>query len=605
VSNNPVVKLNEAYLEFVDGKIDRRGLLVRASALGLSAASVATFMRGVPANAQDASPAAAPSGDFSFTSIKFDEYKAQLLQAFPFEEPANTGGSVINGDSSSLTTTNLLISSDAPTNPVLNLVYETLVGSSPIDGQYVPALAEWWEIAADGRTYTFHLRQDVTWHDGTRFTADDVIFSMEAQADPATTSAYTTSFNATVESFTKVDDYTVQVVSPAVLAQVVFLGNSYCPIVPKHIWESVPHDQWSTDPGATGEDPSRVIGTGMFKFVELNSGDGLARFARNENYWDTPPVIDEFIFQVWPDDISAVEALRAGDIDFYENVPPSDTQALMDEEHLDVALYDTFSFSFYAYQMDFERFKVFEDVRTRQALAYAIDRQSIVDNISLGYAEVAQGSQPVLSVAYAPDEIRTKYTYDPEKAKQLLADAGWADADGDGVLENGDLKLSFRMTYGTGSATTDQMIAYMQEAWAAIGAEMVPDGVDFSDALLPIITGPAPSHDYETILLAFNWDATADQSAMFSTESYNGGFNFMKYSNPEVDRLNAEANQTIDPDLRRQLLIESANLVNEDLPLNIILFRKDRTAYNVRMHNYFPNALGGIFWPLQYVWVDA
>jgi peptide/nickel transport system substrate-binding protein len=605
VSNNPVIKLNEAYLEFLDGKLSRRSLAARAAALGLSAASVATFMRGVPASAQDASPVAATSEDMSFQSITFDEYKAQLMQAFPFEEPANTGGSVINGDSSSLTTTNLMVSSDAPTNPVLALVYETLVGSSPIDGQYVPLLAERWEIAPDGRTYTFYLRQDVTWHDGTPFTADDVVFSMEAQADPATTSAYTTSFNATVESFSKVDDYTVQVVAPAVLAQVVFLGNSYCPIVAKHIWESVPHADWATDPGSTGEDPSRVIGTGMFKFVELNSGDGLARFARNENYWDTAPVIDEFIFQVWPDDISAVEALRAGDVDFYENVPPSDTQALIDEDHLDVALYDTFSFSFYAYQMDFERFNLFEDVRTRQALAYAIDRQSIVDNIMLGYAEVAQGSQPTLSIAYAPDEIRTQYVFDPEKAKSLLAEAGWTDSDGDGVLDKDGQKLSFRMTYGTGSATTDQIVAYLQEAWATVGAEMVPDGVDFSDALLPIITGPAPSHDYETILLGFNWDATADQSAMFSTDSYVGGFNFMKYSNPEVDRLNEEANQTIDPAERRRLLVESANLVNDDLPLNVMLFRKDRTGYNVRMHNYFPNALGGIFWPLQYVWVDA
>jgi peptide/nickel transport system substrate-binding protein len=603
VSNNPVVKLNEAYHEFLDGKIDRRGLMIRAGALGLSAASVATFMRGVPASAQDASPAASPTGDLSFTSMTAAEATAQTLAAFPMEEPASTGGKVIMGEiaSASLSTTNIILADNSPTIPVMALVFESLVGSSPVDGQYIPGLADHWTVGPDGKTYTFALREGVTWHDGTPFTADDVIFSMDAQANPETGSSYTSTFVNSVASYKKIDDLTVELVSTALFAPVVFLGSMYAPVMAKHLWENVAPADWATDPGSTGEDPSRVIGTGPLKFVELNASDAVARFAPYENYYDQKAVFEEFIFQPWPDETSAIEALRAGQIDFYENVPPSDVESLDAEDTLDVALYDTYSFSFYGSNLDPEKTTLFQDVKTRHAMAFAIDRQSIVDNIQLGYAEVAQGSQPVLSIAYAPDQITTHYNYDPEKAKQLLADAGWADSDGDGVLELDGQKFEFEIMYASGSATTDQIVAYIQEAWAAVGIAATPSAVDFSAVLIPAIT---ENFNYQLALLGFNWDATGDQSPMFSSDQYKTGFNFMKYSNPEVDKLNKTANETVDPDARRQALINAANLVNEDLPVLVISFRKDRTAYNTRIHNFYPNALGGLLWSVPFLWVS-
>jgi len=599
------VKLNEAYHEFLAGKMDRRGLMLRASALGLSAASVAAFMRGVPASAQDASPVASPTGDLSFTSITAAEYVQQLTSAFNFEEAGNTGGTVIMGElnSSLLTTSNLVLGDNSPTNPVLSLMYETLLGSSPIDGQYVPGLADYWEIAPDGKTYTFHLRSGVTWHDGTPFTADDVIFSMDAQSDEATGSAYTSGFNATVASYTKIDDMTVEMVATDVMAQVVFLGNSYAPIVAKHIWESVPHENWKDDPGSTWSDAARIVGTGPFKFSEYDASSNVARFVKNDAYYDSffVPTIDEFIFQPWQDETAAIEALRAGQIDFYEGIPAPDTQSIIDDPTLDVAIYDTFSFSFYGTNLDPEKTPLFQDVKVRQALAYAIDRQSIVDNILLGYGEVAQGSQPTLSVAYAPDQITTHYDYNPDTAKALLADAGWVDSDGDGVVELDGQKLEFEVMYGSGSAQSDSIVAFIQEQWAAIGVAMTPNPVSFSDVLIPAIVD---SQDFQVAFLGFNWDATGDQSAMFSTE-YFPQFNFVKYSNAEVDALNKQANATIDPDARRELLIESANLVNDDLPMNVLWFTKGRTGYNVRLHNFFPNALGGILWSVPKVWVEA
>jgi peptide/nickel transport system substrate-binding protein len=603
MAENPVIKLNDLYLQFAAGKIDRRQFVARAATLGLSAASLAHFFRAIPASAQDATPATTYP---PFTSIKRDQWKAQLAEQFPFTKDIGaqqTGGKVIYGDlaSSDMNTFNGILADSAPTIEFTGLMFETLVSSSPIDGQYAPGLADYWEIAADGKTYTFHLHPGIKWHDGQPFTADDVVFSLAAQANPDTGSSYTSTFNATVASFSKVDDLTVKIVATDVFAQVVFLGNSYCPIMPKHLWENVAAKDWKSDKGSTGQDPSRVVGTGFVKFKERNEGEATTTWDINKDYWDGPAVYDQLLFQTRPDDTAAVEALRAGEIDVFNDVPQPDVASLNAEPDINVSLYDTFSFGWYGYNLDPTKTPLFQEKEVRQALFYAIDRQSIVHNILLDLAEVANGTQPKLSIAYAPDKITTVYDYDPAKANQMLDAAGWAKGS-DGIREKNGNKLKFEVMYGSGSATSDQIIAKIQEDWKNVGAEMTPSAVDFSQVLVPAITD---THNFQICFLGFEWDVTGDQSAMFSTDSYHGGFNVMKYSNPQVDELNKQASRELDQEKRKQLLIQSSNLVNEDLPVGVLWFRKGRTGYNKkRLHNFSPNALAGWYWSLPYVWVS-
>jgi peptide/nickel transport system substrate-binding protein len=603
MSENPVKKLNDLYLRFSAGEFDRREFMTRASGLGLSAAALSWFFRAIPATAQEASPVATFE---PFTSIDRETYKAQLAEAFPFTKDIGaeqTGGTIIYGElaSSDLNTFNALLADSAPTLEFMGMINETLVGSSPIDGQYVPGVADSWDIAEDGKTYTFHLNPNAKFHDGTPLTSADVVFSFDAQSNDATASSYTTSFRNAVASYRAIDDHTVEVVAADVLAQVVFLGNAYAPIMPKHIWESVPFDQWAADPGSTGDDPTRVVGSGPLKFDSRDQGAGTTTFVANTEYWDGPPVWEKLIFSTRPDDVAAVEALRAGEIDIFDDVPQASIESLQGEPDLQIDLYDTYSFGWYGYNLDPEHTTLFQDVKVRQALLYALDRQSVVDNILLGLATVANGPQPTLSIAYAPDQVEPKYTYDPDKAASLLDEAGWV-AGSDGIREKDGQKLSFKVMYGSGSASSDQIIAFFQENWKAVGVEGTPDPVDFSGVLVPAITD---TRDFEVCFLGFNWDATGDQSAMYSTDGYAGGFNVMKYSNPEVDKLNAEANRELDPEKRKELLIQSASLVNADLPNVVLWYRKGRTGYNkTRIHNFAPNALAGWYWSLPFVWVS-
>ena len=600
-------QFDELLSQFRSKAIDRRQFLTRASAAGVGAAA-ALAMTGVkPTFAQDSTPEATPatpattpssSGPGEIVQLLADreEVRAQLYAAFPPTEDAPQGGDYVNGDSTDITTTNLLLGDNSPTNPVLALINEGLVGSSPVDGDYVPGLADSCELSADGLTLTYKLHEGVSWHDGEAFTTDDVVLSHDAQSNPDTGSSYTGSFAATVASYQAIDEMTFEVTLLDTFARVVAFGNTYCPIMPAHIWGDVAFADWAADGGSTGVDPSRVIGTGPFTFTEWQQGTS-ATLTKNPDYWDDVPNLDTFVFRLYPNSTSAIEALLAGEIDSFENPDAADVETI-ESSGIEVQVYDTYSFGFYGYNMDPEKTPLFQQVEVRQALFYAIDRQSIIDNISLGYGVVANGTQPTLSVAYAPDEIETVYGYDPDMANQLLDSAGWTLGD-DGVRVNADgVRLAFEVMYGAGSAATDQQVAYIQDVWSAVGAEMTPNAVDFSTVLVPTITG---TYDYDIALLGFNWDYSGDQTAMFGTDSYGGGFNFMKYSNPEFDERAAAANVEQDDAARRTLLVEASNIVNNDLPVGILNFRQDRFAINSeRVQNYNANAYGGYLWSVQY-----
>ncbi len=601
-------QFDELLHQFRNGAIDRRQFLTRASAAGLGAAASMAMLGVKPAFAQDATPDATPlatpattpstSGPGEIVQLLVDreEYRAALYAAFPPTADAPQGGDYVNGDSTDITTTNLLLGDNAPTNPFLALVNEGLVGSSPVDGDYVPGLADSCELSADGLTLTYKLHEGITWHDGTPFTSADVVLSHDAQASPDTGSAYTGSFTDTVASYQAIDDLTFEVSLIDTFARVIAFGNTYCPIMPAHIWGDVAFADWAADGGSTGVDPMRVVGTGPFTFGEWQQGTS-ATLAKNANYWDDVPNIDSVIFRLYPDSTSAVEALLAGEIDSYENPDAADIETI-EAGGVEVQVYDTYSFGFYGYNLDPEKTPLFQQVEVRQALFYALDRQSIVDNILLGYGVVANGTQPTLSVAYAPDEIETVYNFDPDKSVQLLESAGWTLGDDD-IRTNADgLRLSFELMYNTGSAATDQQVAYIQDAWSQIGVEMTPNAVDFSTVLVPTITG---TYDYDVVLLGFSWDYSGDQTAMFGTDAYGPGFNFMRYSNPEYDQLAAAANVEQDDTARRALLVQASNIANNDLPVGIINFRQDRFAINTeRVQNYNANSYGGVFWSTSY-----
>lgn len=517
----------------------------------------------------------------------------EILAAYPLRrEGAPEGGSVIFGSLGDLETVNPLLASSLAAFDLLSLVYEGLVGVHPVDGSIVPGLADY-EVAADGVTYTFRIHPDAQFHDGAPVTAADAEFTLDTILDP-TSLGLASSVQAVLKEYRAVDKRTFVMVSNGPIAS--FLYDVPLVVMPKHLWAGVAPADWPADPGSTGQDPARVVGSGPFRFVERVQGDHVT-LARNDDYWDRElsrvPYLDNLIFRVMRDSPTRVLALEVGDVDV-ARLSSTDIDRLANAGEIAVVFYDTLGFDYYAYQLDRGKTPLFQDKAVRQALFVALDRQAIVQYIMAGRAEVARGTHPPLSPAYRPDEF-DQHDYDPERARELLAQAGWTDADGDGVVEKDGQRFSFTMLNRGESATRTNVAVYMQDAWADVGVEMKVEQLEFATLLERTY-----ARDFEMVLLGKDWTVDPGQGVMFGTGA---GDNVFGYSNPEYDRLEAEQRGTLDPEQRIDLIIEQAKIVWDELPVGILAFIPLSVGHTERLRNIFPNAFGltwsAPFWYLE------
>ena len=547
-----------------------------------------------PVGAAEASPVAASCEPF--TSPTAADERAAAEAAFPIEQPENTEGSYVTGAVGDLQAINPVFIESQPSSTVAGFIFEGLVGSNTEGQPVAGGLTEYYEVASDCVTYTFHLKTDKVWHDGVDVTANDVAFSLEALADESLASPYTGTFLDAVASWNVIDDDTIQLVATAPRAD--FLYSIQLSVIPMHIWESVPRAEWVTDPGTTGQDPARVVGTGPFRFESWTQGQEI-RLVRNDAYTPRPAWVADITVRLFTDTAAQFNAFLTGEIDDQGLEPEQVAQVEADTEQFTVASYPERGFTYYEFNIDPEVTVRFQDARVRQAFMWALDRQSIVDNILLGYGEVANGTQPSISYAYAPEGMDTVYTYDPARATALLTEAGWTDTNGDGTVDKDGVEMAFEFLYPSGSATNDSLVAYFQDAWSQVGIAITPRGLEFPALIEATTTTPT----FEMALYGFSWDASFIQDTMFGCDQYQVGFNDMRYCNPELDALADQIETTIDRDARAQLMVEYSNIVNEEQPVGIINFSVSVTAWNNRLHNVFPNAWGGA--GVDYLWVDA
>ena len=416
---------------------------------------------------------------------------------------------------------------------------------------------------ADG-TYdmTWHLQEGVLWHDGVEFTAEDVKFTLDFVHN--TPAVYNQSEYNKIIKATIVDKYTIVFTWDDLYT---FYPGIFEAMLPKHVLENLSWDEIARyEPYNRGPE---FIGTGPFMFEEWKSGEYI-RIVRNPNYWrgEQYPLIDEMVWQFIPDQTARFNAMKSGAYHIGQIEATQVKDFNVKGLHVEMIPSNVFYYVDLNVTPNGGRPELFGDVRVRKALYQAIDRKAIVDQLLEGTVEIANSPIPPTSGYHNPNISAPKY--DPENAKKLLAEAGWKDTNGDGILDKNGVKFSFTFMNRSGRADRIAIAQVVQAQLKQIGIEV-------------------NMKEYEAAAWSerwrnSNWDAQVGGWFMSSDASLtnyyhtrdgkNGSNNFTGMGNAELDKLMATADKTLDFD-KRKVLLDKAQQIIADEVVSLYLYYRD------------------------------
>jgi peptide/nickel transport system substrate-binding protein len=444
----------------------------------------------------------------------------------------------------------------------------------------VPGLASSWQVSADGLTITFGLRDDVLWHDGQPFSAADVEFTFKAIVNPSVGSPRQTDFSL-VEEFKAVDDTTFAVTLAAADCSILYdLGS--VSIVPWHL---------------LGDDDTRSsfnanpVGTGPFLFGEWVVGDHIT-LLRNRRYWGKVPHLDAWTYRVIADEEALLAGLQASQLD----VIPLPLNVLASVEaagRFQIHRYPANEYYFIGYNLDHP---ILGDVRVRRALSQAVDHQRLLDRILGGQGQLLDTG--LLPAHWAhPQEMAGYNTFDPVRAGQLLAEAGWVDNDGDGIRDHDGEPLRLRLGTNGENPTREAIAILAQQYYLAVGVAAEVELIKWGNLLEDVFT-----HDFDVVV--FSWPLALDPDGWelwHSSESVpDSGFNFVSYHNSRVDELLWRGLSVPKCEEARRAAIygEIATTLAKDQPYAFLFAPYNLIAVNERVGGVAPSPFAGLHWNL-------
>lgn len=444
-------------------------------------------------------------------------------------------------------------------------------------GNPIPDLAEKWEVSPDNLTYTYYLRKNIKFSDGSPVTADDVAFTLTLLDDPQYTSGvidistakikgadeYKNGNATSISGIKVVDPTTIQITTEEANPLNLTLLGGY--ILSKAYYGK---DYKKGQLDYLKALYSAPMGAGPYKFDQYVNGQEI-RYTANENYYGGKPKIEHLIFKVTAK-ATALQTFQAGETDMDSFTTDQDT--LEQLQGLGFASIKIRTVPDYGYIYVNNKKPYLKDTTVRQALIYGLDRQKIIDVKYKGYGEVANVFTAPTLWSYTEDGV-TKYNYDPEKAKQLLDAAGWkAGSDGIRTKDGQRLKLSYLTT-----KADDQIIPIAKENYKDIGIEFVPEVLDANTMFSRLTKG-----DYDLLSVRTNGLIDPNDSvAEFASDKPD--LNVSGYSNPKVDALIKEGISTVDEAKRKDTYKKLYQELSNDPPVILIDYRKSIAAWNSRI----------------------
>ena len=483
------------------------------------------------------------------------------------------------GDASLL---NPVLLSDSASNDIAGLVFNGLIKYDK-DIQLVGDLAESWEVSRGGLLIVFHLRKGVRWHDGQPFTAEDVLFTYQKLKDPKVHTPYASDFDD-VQSVIAPDPYTVRVTYRKAFAP--GLASWGMGIVPKHIFEK---GDFNAHPANRSP-----VGTGPYRFKEWKT-DQYILLEANPDYFEGKPYLQRYVYRIIPDQAVQFLEMRNQTIDSISLSP--DQYKAYDSifDHHQRFRYPSFKYVYFGFNLKNELFK---DLRVRQALALAIDRQSMVQGIVLGLGQPITGPFPITSWAYNA-EVKP-VPYDPDRARALLAECGWKPVPSGQLMKDGK-PFAFTLMTNQGNKVRELCAEVIQQQLKKVGIDVTVRIMEWSTLIHEYID----KKNFEALVMVWQLGRDPDNYAMWhSSQQKEGQYNFCGYVNPRVDRWLVEARETFDDAKRKALYHQIHAQIAADLPYIFLYCPDELVAIHKRIRGPEVAPLG-LAWNFREWWVPV
>jgi len=471
---------------------------------------------------------------------------------------------------------------------VFDLTYSSLVKEA-IDGSYAGDLAESWTASDDGLLWTFTLKEGIKWHNGEDFKAADLAWAINAiKDDPdgwATLVNYTNGF----KEITAPDDKTIRITLDYPIGNMLYRTSFLYAIYPPDF------QTFTTPEDLQNFTNDKLVGTGMFKLTIWDNDKGVVILDAHDDFYDGRARIDQVIYQYFDNTDALVQALKVGDIDLVTAVPASAAESVRTFENVKLVQQPSRSFDELIVNVSSADLETntaspaLRDPKVREALAYAINKQDIVDIVWQGLGRPSWSIvAPALGGGFWFDDGIQDRAFSLDKANQLLEEAGYLRG-ADGVRAKGDVRLDLRLQYDADSAEYPRIADLMTDWFKQIGVQVTPEPVD-SDTLVAATTGVG---DFDVVIWGWGGDPDPDfiLSIMLCDQFVVGGWSDSGYCNPEYDQLYLDQQQAVDPEVRQRIIFQMQDLLFRDLPY-IVLYNYDNVqAYRSDRFTGFPDTI--------------
>lgn len=485
------------------------------------------------------------------------------------DETTGTKDSLIFSINADIVSMDCHMARDTVTSIIHYQVYETLVRNQPGEG-LVPGLAESWEFSYDNTEITFKIRENVKFHNGDIMTAEDVAFSLNR----AIASSFTTSYSGTMDHAEVVDDTHVKLCMKQAFGPVLQCLSVPClGIVSKRAVEELGDEGFASAP----------VGTGAYRFVERSSGEKIV-LQGFEDYWRGAPEIKDLTFMIMTDRNTAAIALENNEVDVLYSPDLADREHL---ESLENVAFIPGNGSVYMWVIAFNNeSSIFSDQRVREAISHAINREEIVDGALNGFGMPVE--MPIVPSVFGFDPEFKNQEYDLEKAKKLLAEAGYPD----GLTVT--IKLNQSSTY---TRPAEIVQAQLRQIGVNLEFELMERAAFLSD-----VTTDA---NYDITLFMFTAGyPDADYVLYGRMHSSNiGGTNYIRYNNPDVDALLDKARSSSDEKERKELYYKISEYVRDDVPFIPLMTDNVCIAANSALKGVQAN-IGECHYVFDYSWAE-